>query len=219
MTVSSPKASAIGPNLLVHAYVDGELDAASALDLKKQIDADPAMAAEAANISALQGVLRSKLTPEQVPPGLRSQIRRAVGLSRWRDRPTWGALAASIITAVLVSSSSTWLVLHNPAALIVDEIVDNHLGALMASRPTDVSSSDRHTVKPWFSGKLSYAPKVVDLSPAGFPLVGARNRRREENADSDACLSAASPRHKPVRGSKCRCSGSLGIPELQRIQY
>ena len=174
MTVSSPKASAIGPNLLVHAYVDGELDAASALDLKQQIDADPAMAAEAANISALQGVLRSKLTPEQVPPGLRSRIRRAVGLSRWRDRPTWGALAASIITAVLVSSSSTWLVLHNPAALIVNEIVDNHLGALIASRPTDVSSSDRHTVKPWFGGKLSYAPKVVDLSPAGFPLVGAR---------------------------------------------
>ena len=79
MTVSSPKASAIGPNLLVHAYVDGELDAASALDLKQQIDADPAMAAEAANISALQGVLRSKLTPEQVPPGLRSRIEEGFG--------------------------------------------------------------------------------------------------------------------------------------------
>ena len=80
MTVSNPKASAIGPNLLVHAYVDGELDAASALDLKKQIDADPAMAAEAANISALQGVLRSKLTPEQVPPGLRSPNQACCGV-------------------------------------------------------------------------------------------------------------------------------------------
>ena len=88
MTVSSPKASAIGPNLLVHAYVDGELDAASALDLKQQIDADPAMAAEAANISALQGVLRSKLTPEQVPPGLRSRNQaccRFVPMARQAD--------------------------------------------------------------------------------------------------------------------------------------
>jgi anti-sigma factor RsiW len=52
--------------------------------------------------------------------------------------------------------------------------VSAHIRALMSPQSFDVASSDRHTVKPWFAGKLAFAPNVVDLSAKGFPLVGAR---------------------------------------------
>ena len=84
-------------------------------------------------------------------------------------------MAASVLVAAALSSGSTWIALRaNQADPIVGEIVDSHLRSLMSQRPTDVTSSERHTVKPWFNGRLPQAPQVVDLASAGFPLMGAR---------------------------------------------
>src|SRR5262249_56348171 len=57
---------------------------------------------------------------------------------------------------------------------VADIIVANHLHALMATKPIDIASSDSHTVKPWFNGRIPDAPRVVDLNQKGFPLVGGR---------------------------------------------
>lgn len=77
--------------------------------------------------------------------------------------------------AVFLASGATWFVLRpGPADAMADMVVASHMRALMAPQPTDVGSSDRHTVKPWFNGRVTEAPRVVDLSTEGFPLVGGR---------------------------------------------
>lgn len=161
--------------LLVHAYLDGELDPANALAVERQIANDPAVAAERARIEALRAALRGKFPREPLPANLRLRIDAAFGLQRRQSGPSWRALAASVVLATVLASGSTWLALRQPPGdPTADAVLSDHLRALMAPQPVDVASSDRHTVKPWFSGRIPQAPRVVDLAPDGFPLVGGR---------------------------------------------
>jgi anti-sigma factor RsiW len=88
---------------------------------------------------------------------------------------SWRALAASIAVTAIVAGSSTSM-LHSPqrSDSVRDGVIDAHIRSLMASQPIDVASSDRHTVKPWFNGRIPEAPRVVDLAKQDFPLVGGR---------------------------------------------
>jgi hypothetical protein len=107
--------------LLLHAYLDGELDLPNAVTLKSEIEADPALASELADATALQKVLRDRFPREPIPTHLRSRIDAAVGLRpRLVSRPTWSALAASVALAIAISSVGTWLVLRQPVANLVD---------------------------------------------------------------------------------------------------
>jgi len=168
--------------LLVHAYVDGELDPANAIAVEQRMAAEPKLAAERARVEALRHALRERL-PQEVPPsGLELRVRRAIGpameLSVARaqpPRPTWLALAAAVMIAIFASSGGTWYALQSSANDgTAAAVIDGHLRALMAPQPIDVKSSDRHTVKPWFNGRIPQAPRVVDLAQDGFPLIGGR---------------------------------------------
>src|ERR1700726_3989754 len=161
--------------LLVHAYLDGELDPANALEIEQGMSNDPALAAEGERVKALRQLIHERLPPEGSPPGLRSRIEASVGgHQRVRERPSWRALAASIALTAVVASSSTWLLVGSqPENTIADSLVSDHMRALMAPQPTDVVSSDRHTVKPWFNGRIPESPRVVDLAAKGFPVLGA----------------------------------------------
>jgi anti-sigma factor RsiW len=164
------------PKLLVHAYLDGELDSANALEMERRMASDPALAAERDRMLALRQLIRDRLPREAPPPGLRARVERAVGLRRIATQPSWRAMAASILVTAMVASGSTFLITGQRAGpdLVAEEVVAGHMRALMAPQPTDVASSDRHTVKPWFNGRIPESPRVVDLAAKGFPLMGGR---------------------------------------------
>src|SRR5262245_28466908 len=137
------------PRLLVHAYFDGELDTASALAVKQQIDADPILAAQLESYAALQNAVRTRLPCEHVSPRLRARINAAIGTERRWPRPTWGALAASILIAAALSSGSTWLVLRS----------------YQASLPTSVQAVDDQVA----------FPRELGVPFATFDNVESRN--------------------------------------------
>jgi anti-sigma factor RsiW len=158
--------------LWLNAYIDGELDPAHALEFEQRLAADPALAADHARIAALRGAIRERVPREQASPQLR---RRMAALARPQPAPGWRALAASVAVAFVTGSAATYVAFgpggQEPVAPLV---VASHMRSLMASQPIDVASSDRHTVKPWFNGKLPASPRVVELASQGFPLVGGR---------------------------------------------
>jgi len=163
--------------VLVNAYLDGELDPANALGVTQQIDKEPALASEAERVKALRQAIYTHLPREEAPPRLRAKIESSVGdLKRERMWPTWRALAASIALTALVSSAATWLTVggQQQPTIIADALVSDHIRALMASEPVDVISTDRHTVKPWFNGRITSSPRVVDLTKEDFTLIGGR---------------------------------------------
>ncbi|HME30902.1 MAG TPA: anti-sigma factor [Pseudolabrys sp.] len=173
MTRSRPDDNSV---LLVHAYLDGELDPANALGIEQQMSTEPALAAESERVKALQRLIHERLAHEEAPPGLRARIEASVGgLRRSRAQPSWRALAASIALTAMVASGSTWVMVGSePTNMVADSLVSGHIRALMAPEAVDVLSSDRHTVKPWFNGRIPTSPRVVDLDKQNFPLVGGR---------------------------------------------
>jgi anti-sigma factor RsiW len=159
--------------LWLNAYIDGELDPAHALEFEQRLAADPALAAAHARIAALRDAIRDRVPRERASPIL---LRRVAVLARPQPAaPGWRALAASVAAAFVAGSALTYFALGTGgSAPVAQDVVASHMRALMAGQPIEVASSDRHTVKPWFNGKLPESPRVVDLAAQGFPLVGGR---------------------------------------------
>jgi anti-sigma factor RsiW len=163
------------PVLLIHAYLDGELEPSAALAVERRIAGDPRLAAERDRILALRRALQEHLPREAPSDALRDRIGKAVGLRTPRPRPTWTALAASIALTALVTGSSAWMWRGDDGATAAtDAILSAHMRAMMAPQPADVLSTERHTVKPWFTGRVPEAPRVINLAASGFPLIGGR---------------------------------------------
>jgi anti-sigma factor RsiW len=163
---------------LLHYYVDQEL----AGDKRRAADTHLESCADCRRLvaqeSAWQQAVRRTGSHYAAPQELRQRIARLVRPQRAslaaRRWPSW-ALAASLLLSVALSSGIT-AYLERPArdTALSQEIVAGHVRSLMADHLTDVASSDQHTVKPWFHGRLDYAPPVENLAASGFPLIGGR---------------------------------------------
>jgi len=163
-------------DLLLQAYLDGELSPADALAMERELARDAALAARLARLTALRTRIARNLLPVTMPPGLAARITSTLGLRQQPAAPElgeWRRLAATIVLAAGIGSGATFFALQAPDP-VPAAVAASHIRALMAAQPTDVSSSDRHTVKPWFNGRITEAPRVVDLADQGFPLVGGR---------------------------------------------
>jgi anti-sigma factor RsiW len=167
---------------LIHGYVDGELDLIKSLEIEQHIQECSACAQTHTSLQAVRAAIQQSSLRFQTPPGLaqrvQSSVRRATHAERAPRRRPWPLLAvAASLASIMAIGWGLVRVLPARSAdeLLTQELVANHVRSqMLPSHRFDVASSDPHTVKPWFEGKLDYSPPVKDLAGQGFPLVGGR---------------------------------------------
>lgn len=177
---------------LLPAHLDRELGLPESLAIGQHLQACPTCQKELTGQHVLRAALKKNAVYFDAPGHLENRIKAALPLanerpgrgrlatpaqSGWTRIGAWSWLNAGLTfatVAALTLSASLYLTVPTPNELLAEEVIASHVRSLMVSHLADVASSDRHTVKPWFNGKLDFSPMVNDLTAQGFPLVGGR---------------------------------------------
>jgi anti-sigma factor RsiW len=167
----------------LHGYIDGELDAARAADFERHLISCGDCVAGLEASEKLRSSLMHAGLYERPPASLRQKVQAQLGSStrlpvtpiKKVNTARWLAIAATFLLVVFLG----WRLLpvlrsNNSEITLASAIVDAHLRSLQPGHLEDVQSTDQHTVKPWFDGKLDFAPPVHDFVQQGFPLQGGR---------------------------------------------
>ena len=171
----------------VPGYLDGELDLVRTIEMETHLKSCAVCSRELENQQALRDALRRGSLAYGAPVALRARIQSSLNAATATEvakrRRAWGALPiwqwATAFAVLAVCSVTAWQLvpgLHGPSndQRIAAEVFASHVRSLEANHLMDVASTDQHTVKPWFDGKLDFSPPVEDLASDGYPLVGGR---------------------------------------------
>jgi anti-sigma factor RsiW len=167
--------------LQLSAYCDGELDPVSANEFKRRLASDELLKAQYTRLLSLRQAVRS--VPQlEMPAGLQERIKKRldaefpsnVTILRRRNWSLQALAAAAVFGAVLSSSVMMTIENFGQREDVTNQVVAGHIRSLLAPQPFDIASSDRHTVKPWFTARLPESPQVPDLAAQGFALLGGR---------------------------------------------
>jgi len=165
--------------VLLHALLDGELDAGHARKVEAYIAGYPRCAKQLAVYRDMRAVMAGADLRYEAPAQLRRRIEqalpaRAVVVAPNRRWLLKGFAFGSVLSGALAAGLVTVVVRQDSDQRIVGDAVSAHVRSLQADHLTDVQSTSQHTVKPWFNGRLDVAPPVVDLTTQGFTLIGGR---------------------------------------------
>lgn len=168
---------------LLHAYLDGELDLVHNVEFEEHLKTCAECARELHNQQTIRESLRTANLYEHAPESLRQRIHGALPREipkrpspvRSRTALQWlVAAAAVILLTVFGGKMISNIGGKQEADFLAQQIVDGHIRSLQPGHLYDVQSTDQHTVKPWFDGKVDFAPPVINLAEQGYPLVGGR---------------------------------------------
>jgi anti-sigma factor RsiW len=162
--------------ILLHALIDGELDAGHAREVEAHIASCPRCAAQFEAYREMSKAVAGAGLRYTAPPLLRRRIEASLPQAQMPSRRAVlrGFAMGSAASAIAATGLVAIILRNDDAQRIESEIVSAHLRSLQAGHLTDVLSTDQHTVKPWFNGKLDVSPPVVDLTAQGFMLIGGR---------------------------------------------
>jgi anti-sigma factor RsiW len=165
---------------LLHAFLDGELDAGHMHELETHVPACPRCAAELRDYREMRLLLSDLEMKYNAPASLCRSIERSLPPPRANTSVpkhrglVRGFAMGSMVSAALAASLAFFVMLGQQDQFAVDELLSAHLRSLQSGRLIDVESNDQRTVKPWFNGRVQVVPPVIDLATEGFTLIGGR---------------------------------------------
>ncbi len=165
----------------IEAYLDGELATSESVEFREHIDGCPSCAAIYRRLEQLRSDLRMQAPRYTAPAHLQQRIHVALRKAAKSEAPrralpwNWAAVAASVLLCASLAWNFALLRSRGPATgSLAQEVLSSHVRSLIGTHLVDVPSSDQHTVRPWFNGKLDFSPEVKEFASQGFRLVGGR---------------------------------------------
>jgi mycothiol system anti-sigma-R factor len=165
---------------LLGAYLDDELEETLQPEVKKHLDECPDCRKEADGIANFSSFVRTTMPIYKAPAKLKAKIRASLRKESGTEsdrffRLRWPLIyAAAILVLGFILTSALRTFTPNKDQELIAQAIANHARSLMVDHLVDVTSSDQHVVRPWFTGKLDYSPPVADLAEEGYTLVGGR---------------------------------------------
>jgi len=157
------------------AYVDGELPAGEARAIDEHLRGCSSCAAQALRKVQQKRAIQAAGQKFKPDPAFRARIQKTIAAPKptlWNRR--WLPILVTATAAVLLVAGALFLTLRGSKQQLISELVDQHVATLASANPVDVISTDRHTVKPWFAGKIPFTFNLPELQGSPFILVGGR---------------------------------------------